>query len=35
MWNNGGEAIFQVGFKDGIFRVGLHGMKDEWGRGTK
>ena len=21
-----GEAIFQVGFEDGIFRVGLHGM---------
>ena len=25
-WNYGGEAIFPVGFKDGIFRVGLQGM---------
>ena len=26
-WNEGGETIFQVGFEDDIFRVGLHGMK--------
>ena len=25
-WNYGGEAIFQVGFEDGLFRAGLHGM---------
>ena len=25
-WNDGGEAIFRVGFEDGIFRAGLHGM---------
>ena len=24
-WNYGGEAIFRVGFDDGIFRAGLHG----------
>ena len=25
-WNYGGEAIFQVGFDDGIFRADFHGM---------
>ena len=25
-WNYGGEAIFRVGFDDGIFRAGLHEM---------
>ena len=33
MWNEGSEAIFRVGFEDGIFRSGLHGMKVKWGRG--
>ena len=34
-WNEGGEAIFRVGFEDGIFKAGLHGMKVQWGRGTR
>ena len=25
-WNYGGEAIFWVGFDDGMFRASLHGM---------
>ena len=25
-WSYGGEAIFWIGFDDGIFRVGLHEM---------
>ena len=25
-WKYGGEAIFQVGFDDGIFRASLHGI---------
>ena len=32
-WNDGGEAIFCVGFKDYIFRASLHEMKVKWGRG--
>ena len=33
--NDGGEAIFQVGFEDDIFRASLHGMKVKWGRGRE
>ena len=32
-WKDGGEAISRVGFDDGTFRSGLHGMMGEWGRG--
>ena len=33
--NEGGEAIFRVGFEDGIFKAGLHRMKVTWGRETR
>ena len=31
-WKDGGEAISQVGFDDGTFRLCLHGMMVELGR---
>ena len=31
-WNYSSEAIFRVGFFDGIFREGVHGMMVQWGR---